>query len=138
MIQVAYMDAASCGGSSPDPQDPAVLVVEDEPLICDLVAEALEMAGYRVLTAADADEALRILATEQISLLFTDIDLGPGASGLVLAQAARGKRPQLKVVYASGRRRDLSPDELVPESTFVPKPYRPTQVCDLLARALEA
>lgn len=116
-----------------------VLVVEDEPFVCELAAEALADEGYRVLTAADAWEAEEILARETVDLLFTDIDLARNTNGLALAQHARCQCPDLPVVYTSGGRAGLPASEQVSESVFVPKPYRPSQLValtnDLLRRA---
>ena len=57
---------------------PIILVVEDETLIRELVAEELEEAGYSVVVATDADQAIAILeARQDIHLVFTDIDM-PG------------------------------------------------------------
>lgn len=108
-----------------------VLVVEDETLVCELAAEALLDEGYRVLTAADADAAETILADERVDLLFTDIDLARNTNGLALARRARGRRPDLPVVYTSGGRESLSQAEAVTDSVFVPKPYRPSQLVAL-------
>ena len=108
-----------------------VLVVEDEPFVCELAAEALLDEGYRVLTAADAWEAEAILARETVDLLFTDIDLARNTNGITLARAARAQCPALPVVYTSGGRACLSQGEAVPESVFVPKPYRPSQLVAL-------
>ena len=108
-----------------------VLVVEDEPFVCELAAEALLDEGYRVLTAADAWEAEAILARETVDLLFTDIDLARNTNGITLARAARAQCPALPVVYTSGGRACLSQGEAVPESVFVPKPYRPSELVAL-------
>lgn len=114
-----------------EPAATTVLVVEDEPTVCELAAEALLDEGYRVLTAADAWEAEAILARECIDLLFTDIDLARNTNGLVLARLARRQCPGLAVVYTSGGRACLAQDDAVPESVFVPKPYRPSQLVAL-------
>ena len=55
-------------------------------------------------------------------MLFTDIDLGEGMDGATLARLAREMRPQLPVVYASGRR-SVEQLDTVPGSVFLPKPY---------------
>ena len=108
-----------------------ILVVEDEFAVCELAAEALLDEGYRVLTAADADAAEAILADEHVDLLFTDIDLARNTNGLALARRARGRCPDLPVVYTSGGRESLSQPEAVTDSVFVPKPYRPSQLVAL-------
>lgn len=121
------------------PSATTVLVVEDEPHVCELATEALLDEGYRVLTAADAWEAEAILSRENIDLLFTDIDLARNTNGIVLARHAREQCPHLAVVYTSGGRTCLASGEAVPDSTFVPKPYRPSQLValtnDLLRRS---
>ena len=108
-----------------------VLVVEDEPVVCELAAEALVEEGYRVLTAADAWEAEEILAREPVDLLFTDIDLARNTNGIALARAARAVWPDLPVVYTSGGRGGLAQGEAVSASVFVPKPYRSSQLVAL-------
>lgn len=108
-----------------------VLVVEDEAMVCELAAEALLDEGYRVLTAADADEAEDILARESIDLLFTDIDLARNTNGIALAHRARRNQPELHIVYTSGGRGHLSLADAVSEAVFVPKPYRLSHLVDL-------
>ncbi|GJD94356.1 response regulator [Methylobacterium iners] len=108
-----------------------VLVVEDEALVRELAAEALLDEGYRVLTAADAEAAEAILLRERVDLLFTDIDLAHNTNGLALARRARRHLPRLPVLYTSGGRASLSPADAVPQSVFVPKPYRPSQLVAL-------
>ena len=79
-----------------------VLVVEDADIVRMLTVEVLEELGYTVLQAADAQQALPILESDQpLDLLMTDIGL-PGMNGQQLAQAARRARPELPVLFASG------------------------------------
>ena len=104
-------------------KEPAVLLVEDEPLLGELMTEALTDQGFEVRAASDAGDALRyLLSGAEIDILFTDIDLGGAMNGAELAQLARELRPQLPIVYTSGRR---APDEIaaVPGAAFLPKPY---------------
>jgi len=120
----------------PDSAATTILVVEDEPTVCELAAETLLDAGYRVLTASDAKQAEAILASESVDMLFTDIDLARNTNGLALARRARALCPDLPVVYTSGGRDGLSDRETVPGSVFVPKPYRPSQLVALTRDAL--
>lgn len=108
-----------------------VLVVEDEAMVCELAVEALLDEGYRVLSAADAEEAEEILARQRVDLLFTDIDLARNTNGLALARRARRLRPGLPVIYTSGGRGSLSQADAVADAIFVPKPYRPSQLVAL-------
>jgi DNA-binding response OmpR family regulator len=100
-----------------------VLVVEDDPGLLKLAAYVLGKEGYRVLTNVDAFGALGLLLSHSVDLLFTDVDLAHGTSGVTLARDARALRSDLPVAYTSGRI-DLSTDQMVPGSLFLPKPYR--------------
>lgn len=75
-----------------------VLVVEDNDRIRKAEAEALSSCGYDVLTAADAREALQLLADSPVDLLVTDIRLPGRADGVALARAVKQSRPHVKVV----------------------------------------
>jgi CheY-like chemotaxis protein len=79
-----------------------VLVVEDEPVVRSLVIDMLVELGYCALEAEDGASALAILLAEQhIDLLLTDVGL-PGMNGRQLADAARERRPDLKVLFMTG------------------------------------
>ena len=110
-----------------------VLLVEDEILISDMVAEVLAEHGFHVHAVANAKDALHHLTRgAPCDVLFTDINLPGGIDGAALAQLARELRPGLPVVYASGKVGRLDDTQAVPGSTFVPKPYDPEKVCTLL------
>ncbi len=80
----------------------SVLVVEDEPVVRDLIVEVLNELGYRVLQAGDGPSGLAVLRSpERIDLLVTDVGL-PGLNGRHLADAARVTRPELKVLFITG------------------------------------
>jgi len=130
---VAYAFPTASGPRGPAAKCKSVLLVEDEALLCELMTEALEAEGHRVYTAEDVDGAAKLLAQEEIDLLFTDLDLARGTSGLSLAHDARAGRPELPIICTSGRQA-LAPDQAVPGSVFVPKPYRPAAVCHLVRR----
>ena len=79
-----------------------VLVVEDEPVIRNLIIEVLQDLGYRALEASDGPTGLKVLQSRQrIDLLVTDVGL-PGINGRQLADAARETRPELKVLFITG------------------------------------
>jgi DNA-binding NtrC family response regulator len=104
-------------------KEPAVLLVEDEPLLGELMTEALIDQGFEVHTAPDARDAVHhLLSGADVDVLFTDIDLGSGMDGVALAQLAREMRPKLPVVYTSGRR-TLNDIAAVPGAAFLSKPY---------------
>jgi CheY-like chemotaxis protein len=113
----------------------SVLLVEDEVLISDLIAEALSDHGFEVHAVAAGEDALRYLESgADVDVLFTDINLLGRMDGSELAQEARAKRPELPIVYCSGR---YSPSALAPpvsRSIFIKKPYLPEDLCRLLER----
>jgi CheY-like chemotaxis protein len=114
---------------------PTVLVVEDETLISHLVADWLNDRGFAVHQAASGDEALDYIDQGgPVDVMFTDVNLPGSLSGAELAAQVRARRPELPIVYASGR---YSADEIAPlmsRSVFVTKPCDPADVCSLLER----
>ena len=115
-----------------------VLLVEDEFLISELVAESLSEQGFSVRTVSNGTDALRHLASAPVDVLFTDINLAGGMDGTALARRAREILPDLPVVYASGRVNVLDLATSVPRSVFVTKPYDLDVVGRLLASTVKA
>ena len=112
-----------------------ILVVEDEVLISDTVCNALKEGGFNVHHTETADAALRYLQNgNEIDVLFTDINLPGEIDGAELANRAREIRPELPIVYASGRMTSSDLGGLVPRSVFLNKPYNLSEVCTLLRR----
>jgi CheY-like chemotaxis protein len=100
-----------------------VLLVEDEPLLGELMTEALTDKGFAVVASTDAGGALRhLLSGADCDVLFTDIDLGEGMDGATLARLVHAMRPALPILYTSGRR-SLDEFAAVPGAAFLPKPY---------------
>jgi CheY-like chemotaxis protein len=113
----------------------SVLVVEDEVLISNLVADVLSASGFVVHEVTTADEALRYIDSgADIDVLFTDINLPGDMDGAELAERARELRPEMPIVYASGRFKLSEISPLVSRSLFMAKPYDPADVCALLTR----
>jgi two-component system, OmpR family, response regulator len=112
-----------------------VLFVEDEPLISNLVTEVLGERGFAVHAVAAAEDALRHLDVgARVDVLFTDINLPGGMDGALLAEEVRERRPELPIVYCSGRYPASALMPLVPRSIFVRKPYDPVELCTLFER----
>ena len=111
----------------------SVLLVEDEPMISDLATEALQEQGFEVAAVSNAGEALRrLISGAPIDILFTDVNLPGGMDGGTLARRARELRPNLPVIYTSGRRAVIEQLDPVEGSMFVPKPYDPFRVARLI------
>ena len=102
------------------------LVVEDEPLIRNMVELTLKRQGYRVIGASCGAEGLRLFYENAsiIDLLITDLSL-PKIRGTALAERAREVRPDLPVIYASGRF-NMGPflsDDYVMGASYLAKPF---------------
>jgi DNA-binding NtrC family response regulator len=124
------------GATWPEAASLVVLVAEDEMLLRILATDFLEEAGYTVLEARNAEEALAILnARTDVRALFSDIEMPPGASGLELAKAVREQRPEVGIVIASGKLRPRTA-ELPDRALFIPKPYTPERVTAALRAVL--
>ena len=120
------------------PQPIKVLLVEDDLLVSALVAEELRDYGFEVQETARGEDAIACLEAEAgIDILFTDVNLAGDLDGTELAIRARQLRPDLPIVYSSGRYAAFGLESMVTRSLFVPKPYRPAEVCVLLARLTE-
>ena len=111
---------------------PVVLIVEDEFLLRMDAVDMIEAAGFEVVEAANADEAIEILeARRDISVVFTDIQMPGSMDGLKLARAVRGRWPPIKIIATSGHV-DVSETDLPEGGRFLPKPYNPRQVTGVL------
>jgi two-component system, response regulator PdtaR len=103
---------------------PVILIVEDELLIRMDSAEAIENAGFEVIQAGNADEAIVILTTRpDIHVVFTDIQMPGSMDGLKLARFVRGRWPPIKILATSGFVK-VGPDDLPDGGEFLTKPYR--------------
>ena len=125
---------------SQSPGTETILLVEDEGGVRALATKILESIGYRVIAAANGDQALRILDGMQdpLHLLLTDVIM-PGMSGARLAEEALGARPDLKVLFVSGHSDDVLTHhgELDPETNFLEKPFTPETLANKVRQVLD-
>ncbi|MEZ2221770.1 response regulator [Rhizobium sp. RCC_161_2] len=116
----------------------AVLVVEDEPLMRMDIAGALEDGGFLVFEAANADEAIVILAEHaEIRALFTDIDMPGSMDGLKLAFAVRDRWPPIKIIVTSGHQ-SIREENLPVDGRFFSKPYDPEKIINTIREMVAA
>lgn len=88
---------------------PVVLIVEDEPLIRNLVSEELTDAGFEVIEVGDTDAAIALLEFRQdIRLVFTDIDMPGSMNGLLLADCVRDGWPPAHIIITTGKARPMT------------------------------
>jgi CheY-like chemotaxis protein len=116
----------------PEQKRPVVLIVEDDFLLRMDAADMIRAAGFEVIEAGNADQAIEVLeAHSDITAVFTDIQMPGSMDGLKLARAVRGRWPPIKIIATSGR---LHIDETdLPEGgRFLPKPYSHAQVTRVL------
>ncbi|HVX73358.1 MAG: response regulator [Devosia sp.] len=115
-----------------------VLIVEDEPLIRLGLATAVEEAGYDVVEAANASEALRRLEADQdIRLLLTDVDMPGGMDGIALAHYVRDRWPPVRLIVISGKV-GVKPGQLPSGARFVSKPYQEPALLSIMQTLLAA
>ncbi len=117
-----------------------ILVVDDQPGLRKVVQRALEAAHYRVLVAADGDEALLTSARHpgEIDLVLTDVVM-PRMSGGALGAEVAKQRPNLKVLYMSGYTDDAIANHgvLDPGTKFLAKPFTAPELVRKVREALD-
>ena len=114
-----------------------ILIVEDNALLRMGTVAMLEEAGYRVVDAANSREAIGIMeCCDDVALMFTDVDMPPGMSGLQLGEVVRERWPQIKLLITSGHHQ-LITTELPGDSQFLPKPYSRKTVVKAINQLLQ-
>ncbi|KAA2236486.1 response regulator [Salinarimonas soli] len=115
-----------------------VLCVEDDAIVRMFVTDALADAGFHVLEAGSAAEALVSLAARgDVHALVTDVDMPPGMNGFALAHRVSEQWPGIAVVVLSGCL-SPSPGDLPPGSTFLEKPVSEARLIAEVTRACGA
>ena len=117
-----------------------VLLVEDEEGVRQLASAILKQHGYRVLEAADAREAIKLVHNERgpIHLLLTDVIM-PLMSGRELVEQIRPLRKNIRVIYMSGYTDDVLAyrGDLGPDINFLQKPFAPEALTQKVRDALK-
>jgi len=125
---MAPIDETGGGGPGATAGMRTVLLVDDDEHVRGSTSDAIEMLGYRVIAEDSAADALERLKQEPgIDILFTDIVLPRGMSGVALAREARALRPRLRILLASGHARETLGAEggdAFESFAFLAKPYR--------------
>lgn len=149
IFPVADNGQDAAGGAGPD-QDtttpeadamagsrPSVLVVEDNDDVRELAESVLGMAGYTVLTAASGEKALDLLREgARVDLLFTDVIMPGGMSGLQLVDEARRLRPRLPVLVTTGYMDELPGRGQGQRLSILAKPYKHGDLLERVEAAL--
>jgi CheY-like chemotaxis protein len=107
---------------------PVILIVEDETLVRLSAVGMFEDAGFRMIEAANGDQALELLSADSaVQLLFTDINMPGTIDGLALARQVRARWPHIGIMVGSAKQAP-QPEELPAGSRFEQKPYSPETV----------
>ena len=115
-----------------------VLVVEDEVLVRYDTCDFLRAAGYHVLEASTAQQAIDILQENPaIDLVFTDVQMPGTMDGIKLSHYIRNRWPPVKLIVVSGMA-ILEASSLPDGSRFFPKPYTNHAIADAMARMLSS
>lgn len=112
-----------------------ILVVDDEALVRMGAVNVVEEAGFDVIEASHADEAIRILESrDDIILIVTDIDMPAGSmNGMRLAAAVKSRWPLIHIIVVSGHYR-ANESDLPHGAVFLSKPYQPAQLVTHIRR----
>lgn len=114
------------------------MIVEDETLIRLDAVDMIRTAGYQVVEAANADEAIAILERRfDITVVFTDVQMPGSMDGLKLAAAIRGRWPPIKIIATSGDEK-ITLDDLPKGARFLTKPYKPSEITSAISDAIAA
>ena len=139
-FQIYFPNRSTVVSTKPSPpyqRSVRVLVVDDESPVRRAVSKLVAGAGFDVLLARDAGEALQILAEHQVHLLLTDVVM-PGMSGIALAEIVSDKHPDVGVVYMSGYAHDvitergLDPTQML----YLQKPFTRLELLRMVKKAL--
>jgi PAS domain S-box-containing protein len=131
----AFARSANTASVAKPPRGLRVLLVEDNDHVREFAHHLLDELGYRVVSAASAEEALERLEAGSVDLLFSDVVM-PGMSGIELARLARERDPRLPVLLASGYSEEIV-GAAGADFDIVRKPYDLNGIEAALGAALE-
>jgi signal transduction histidine kinase len=127
--RAAPADAREIAGSK-------IMVVDDERIVREVVAEMLADMGCKVLTAENGEKALALLDGETPSAMLLDFAM-PGMNGAEVARAALARHPDLRIVFATGFAQSEAIDAVLGDRAIVlRKPFSPSALAHALQKAL--
>ena len=110
-----------------------VLIVEDEPIIRLGMVSSIEDAGYAVVEASSADEAISLLTQDdEVRVVVTDVDMPGSMNGIRLAHYVRRRWPPIQLLVISGKV-GVGTGELPAGVRFMSKPYQEPQLLHVIA-----
>jgi two-component system, cell cycle sensor histidine kinase and response regulator CckA len=142
-VSVSTLRTESSSASSPmvaPSGSDAILLVEDDRMIRDLARRILTQAGFNVLEADSAEQAIEVWDehANRIDLMLTDVCIPYRATGLELARRFSADKPDLKVIYTSGFSPDMAANDgqLKSNINFLAKPYNPASLVKIVREFL--
>jgi two-component system response regulator FlrC len=114
---------------------PTILVVEDDPALREALSDTLEIAGYRALTAGDAEQALRCLEQHTPGLVLTDVQM-PGMDGHALLRTLKLRHPEIPVIMMTAYGQIERAVQAMHDGAadYLPKPFEPDHLLASVAR----
>jgi CheY-like chemotaxis protein len=110
-----------------------IMVVEDEPIIRLGLVSSIEDAGYAVIEASNADEAIRLLDRDsEVRVVVTDVDMPGSMDGIKLAHYVRGRWPPIQLLVISGKA-GFRQGELPEGVRFMSKPYQEPHLLNMIS-----
>ena len=115
-----------------------ILIVDDEAGYREVLAKMLTKAGHRVVTAADGNEALRLLENSHFNLIISDVFM-PNLNGYALAARIRAKDPNMPIILISGYlSQDTAKNILGGSTEFIAKPVNPELLIATVQRLMSS
>ena len=115
----------------------SVLVVDDDVLVRMVISESLRDAGFKVIEAANGHEALGVMLSDiEVDLLLTDLRMPGALDGFGLGMAARGQRPDVRVLVMSSFLPESTGSRLSPFE-YIEKPFKPDALIERVRTMLE-
>jgi len=117
---------------------PTILVVDDEPAIRDLLREFLELERFRAICAESAEQALKILSSEDVHVVVTDVVMS-GISGMDLMLKVKERYPRMPVILITGYASGFSPSEAIEAGAdgYFAKPFHNMELAYTLRSVLQ-
>ncbi len=119
-------------------QKAEILILDDEPIVCDRLKPALQKCGYSVDTFTDSQQAIDQLARKRYDMLITDLKMA-GPSGLEVLRFVKEQAPSTRVIVITGYATAEQARESMNSGAvdFIAKPFRISKLRELISRTLE-
>ena len=114
-------------------------MAEDELIVQADTCSVFEDHGFTVICASSTEEAIELIeAGGSFDVVLLDIDIGDIGGGYRVARLVRILRPTTRIIYTSGGNLEAFERQRVADTEFVPKPYSPDRVCEMIKHSLAA